>query len=507
MFEVYIHQHNHDERTRHPRPADGDGISRLIEVLFKAFIFFIVQPYKKITYRFKEYPQGLIVIITLMALFGISYVLFLDQDIVRFWIYKNLGKHFSLRILEWRVPILVLFFGHLCFFFWRIPWLRCENVTKKKFKKVGLVPAAQRDTDEITLITQYKIDDEQWRMELTSANIHVDEFKKEQKAIEAIFDFYITSLESAPHTQKIIYLDFTYTKCPETISYSQFYTGIALAPYEFGVGMSLAGRRIFTTLGKLVHLLVAGETSSGKSSFLRQMLLCLLQQNHPLRVYFIDLKSGLESQYFEEDPRVTVASQVKDITHVLNQLVQEHEARTTSFKQNKVIDIEEYEKKTHEKIPRILLIIDECSEIFQPTTSDENQISRLKQARLKLSALAKKGRATGHHIIISTQRPSKKALELEAKDQMVSRLCFRVGNSYVSQMALNEAMASKIAKANKGRGAYVDDYNTVMIQTPFIKPEEAQEILSRLKEDVKVSEVTTQGKTNSIDSLADDSCE
>ena len=200
------------------------------------------------------------------------------------------------------------------------------------------------------------------------------------------------------------------------------------------------------------HLLVAGQSGKGKSTFLRGLITTTYLNQKNCEFSLIDLKGGLEFQLFESLPRVKVVPNIKRTLPILKTTKKLMESRAEFLKSAKCKDLDAFFKlPNHRKekvntkqinLNRQFIIVDEAADLFlkNPDTS----ASEAQEARKILSEIARKGRAGGFHLVIGTQRPDKKSLDPQIKANLGAVLCFYIQNNASSMTVLDSGRASDI---------------------------------------------------------------
>lgn len=157
------------------------------------------------------------------------------------------------------------------------------------------------------------------------------------------------------------------------------------------------------------HALIAGQTGSGKSSLLHTIIMSALIK-YPadqLQIFLVDFKRGVEFKIYanyslENFKVIAIESEREFGCSVLEYLDKEQSRRADKFKRINVDNVEKYRERTHETLPRILLIIDEFHVLFSKDTSDIYS----KKSAAYLEQIIRQGRAFGIHIILASQTMS-----------------------------------------------------------------------------------------------------
>lgn len=240
-------------------------------------------------------------------------------------------------------------------------------------------------------------------------------------------------------------------------------------PLSFPLGRDVKGEVILTDLTEMPHLLVAGATGTGKSVCLHSILSSFLIKNSPetLRLILIDPKRVEMSRYNGIPHLLTsVITDNKKVIPVFRWIVQEMERRYELLAYNHSRDIESYNRKIIEKeneeiMPYIVVIIDELADLMIYYGRDlESFIVRIAQM----------ARATGIHLVVSTQRPSVEVITGLIKANITHRVAFQVASQIDSRTILDCAGAEKLlghgdmlylsplsTKPKRIQGAYISE--------------------------------------------------
>lgn len=242
-------------------------------------------------------------------------------------------------------------------------------------------------------------------------------------------------------------------------------------PICTGVGLN---RQVqWVNLSDFPHWLVGGFTNSGKSNMVNVAICTLITHHKPddLRLVLIDLKGGLEFDFYSEIPHLhgkvvdtvpAVAATLADLESIMHE----------RFKKFKGIAkrLEEYHaKRPNDRMPRILCVFDEVASIM-----DNGNIT--KQILASLRELTRMGRAVGIHIFLCTQRPDVKAIDGAIKANLAVRISGRMITSADSVTILGNSLAKDLAPI-PGRMVMQLGPDPLPIQTPHIDQDHIIEAL------------------------------
>jgi DNA segregation ATPase FtsK/SpoIIIE, S-DNA-T family len=241
------------------------------------------------------------------------------------------------------------------------------------------------------------------------------------------------------------------------------------------------------------HLLISGETGAGKSSFLRSMLLCLIETcQDRLILKMADFKR-VEFFTYEDVNLCEVVYDVPGLKTMLEGIKRETEKRQDILNMHKCRHIDDYNKKFPDtKLKYLILCIDEFVLLKKE--------AEIKAEIEKLSCI---GRALGIFLIISMQRPDAKAIDGQLKNNLTVRVSFQQSSAINSSIALNdggEVDASKIERP----GQFYLKLNKVpkLYQCPFLEDEMGEMLLARFRVKREVESTTDdEPKEESTSSL------
>ena len=240
------------------------------------------------------------------------------------------------------------------------------------------------------------------------------------------------------------------------------------------LGKSISGEPITSDLGLMPHLLIAGTTGSGKSVCINTIILSLIYKHTPdvCKFILIDPKM-LELSTYEGIPHLLcpVITEAKKATSVLGWVVKEMESRYRLMTKVGVRNIDGYNEKHKVKMPYIVVIVDEMSDLMLVAGKEiENYIQKLSQM----------ARAAGIHIIMATQRPSVDVITGTIKANFPTRISFQVTSKIDSRTILGEQGAEQLL--GKGDMLYMSSANRITrIHAPYVSEVEIDKINNFLR--------------------------
>lgn len=247
------------------------------------------------------------------------------------------------------------------------------------------------------------------------------------------------------------------------------------------VGVDVAGEPVYVDLAKMPHLLIAGTTGSGKSVCMNCLILSMLYKASPdeVKMIMIDPKK-VEFSVYNGLPHliVPVVSNAKKAAGALAWAVSEMERRYEVLEGVGVRDIRNYNKLTandpdKEFMPQLVIIIDELADLMM-TASNEVEES--------ICRIAQKGRASGMHLIIGTQRPSVDVITGLIKANVPSRIAFTTSSQIDSRTIIDIAGAEKLIGRGDMLFAPIGAMKPARLQGAFVSDEEVEAVTSYIIE-------------------------
>lgn len=255
-------------------------------------------------------------------------------------------------------------------------------------------------------------------------------------------------------------------------------------PLSFTIGKDISGQVVVGELGKMPHLLIAGQTGSGKSVMINTLLTSLLYRNSPsdMKLILVDPKQ-VEMAPYEDIPHLLtpVITEPEKTISALKWAVNEMERRYKLLAAEKIRNIRDYNKKLQSRakkiaiadengnvqqhedgsMPYIVIVVDEMADLMMIAKRDVEAL---------IVRLAQKARAVGIHLVLATQRPSVDVITGLIKANVPARISFTVASQVDSMTILDQAGAEKLlgqgdmlfytpsmSKPKRIQGAWVTD--------------------------------------------------
>jgi S-DNA-T family DNA segregation ATPase FtsK/SpoIIIE len=229
-------------------------------------------------------------------------------------------------------------------------------------------------------------------------------------------------------------------------------------PLSFAIGKDISGEAVIGELNKMPHLLIAGQTGSGKSVMINTLLTSLLYRNSPsqMKLILVDPKQ-VEMAPYEDIPHLLtpVITEPEKTISALKWAVNEMERRYKLLAEEKLRDIKSYNQKLESggkkisiededgnaqqvddgAMPYIVIVIDELADLMMVAARDVEAL---------IVRLAQKARAVGIHLVLATQRPSVDVITGLIKANVPARIAFTVASQVDSRTILDQIGAEKL---------------------------------------------------------------
>ncbi len=233
---------------------------------------------------------------------------------------------------------------------------------------------------------------------------------------------------------------------PATVRLSSVFTSPAWDefknPLSLAIGKDIAGNAVVGSLERMPHLLIAGQTNSGKSIMINSLLTSLLYRNSPsdLKLILVDPKH-VELSLYNDIPHLltSVITEPEKCISALKWAVAEMERRYRTLAEAKTRNIVEYNQhKQDEGMPYIVIVIDELADLMMMAARDVEAL---------VVRVAQKARAVGIHLVIATQRPSVDVITGLIKANIPARIAFTTTSQVDSRTIIDQIGAEKLLGA------------------------------------------------------------
>lgn len=216
----------------------------------------------------------------------------------------------------------------------------------------------------------------------------------------------------------------------------------AIKDFSVPIGETNGREAYFRLSNQHIHSFVIGQTGQGKSVLLHDVIAGSILRYSPeqLQIYLLDFKMGEELYHYKNVKHIRAllasGSDLKVTLEIMKDLKNKMEERSNLMREVKARNLEEYNAVSTEKMPRILLVVDECQELFRDSVHRQpGEAADMLDIRNIVIDIARKGRSQGVHLLFATQTLSGTQLPPDIKNNLTDKYLLRCAQEDAEQLA------------------------------------------------------------------------
>jgi S-DNA-T family DNA segregation ATPase FtsK/SpoIIIE len=254
------------------------------------------------------------------------------------------------------------------------------------------------------------------------------------------------------------------------------------------LGISPQGHKETLDLTKCPHILIAGQTGSGKSIFESAIITCLAARftSSELKLCLVDTKQ-VDLPLFAKLPHILQCAKSRsEYMKLMDMLYKSCKTRLNVFNSVEVRNVEEYKNKTGNEMSYIILVIDEFANLIDEDNAARSQMDLQERKEVptvsdRLKTLAQISRAAGIHIIAGTQRSSVKIISGDIKVNFPCRIALKLPSTIDSRTILDESGAESELGCGDMLVKIPDSDLLKRFHGPFVKLSDIDYIVNNLE--------------------------
>lgn len=328
------------------------------------------------------------------------------------------------------------------------------------FQRVGFVNSAG---EAPYMIRKEVLPDDVIALTFHCTGFPLSVWQEKQLQLESALNMRIATFHEEKDRRTMTLLCVPADRAFEVIPWNDAYTRRDADEYLI-LGRSLVGD-VIVNLNKTPHILIGGNTGSGKTVLLQCLVWQAILQGDV--VYIADFKGGVD--FSKQWPHfVHLVTDEKQLLALLDRLAAELERRKELLVAAGAANVTEYRQVTGDYMQRIIFACDEVAELLDKTGAAKERKELLSKIEVRLALLARQGRAFGIHLILAMQRPDASILAGQIKNNMTIRICGRADTT-LSTIILGDGRAAEQIPPD-AQGRFLMDDGTLFQGFDFHDP-------------------------------------